>query len=155
MRTLRRTLLGTVIVALLGGLGGAVMAQETEEGTPAPSVDIQTVAAMIAQAWAPEYDEAKVEAIYDDEVLMMVDNDVYAADREELKSLIRNALGVGNRYAHIGPVIDYVGRDGDLYLAGLVEVSGAGHPNGDPLVGFWRVHDGKVIRHIFLYAPDY
>jgi hypothetical protein len=141
--------------ALLVGVGGAVVAQEPDEEGPASSVDIQTVADMIAQAWTPEYDEAKVEAIYDPEVLMMLDADVLARDREQIKSVIEGGLGVGNRYRHISPVVGYEDDDGDLYIAAIVEVGGTYHPSGDPVVGFWRVHDGKVIRHIFMYAPDY
>jgi hypothetical protein len=155
MRALRLSSVGTVILALLAGMGSAVMAQETQEETPASSVDIEAVADMIMEAWAPEYDEAKVEAIYDPEVLMKLDTDVLAADREEIKSVISGALRMGNRYTQVGPVIPYERDDGDLYLASLVEVHGAGHPTGDPVVGFYRVRDGKVIRHIFMYAPDY
>jgi ABC-type glycerol-3-phosphate transport system substrate-binding protein len=155
MRMSRVMLAGMVILALLGGPGGAVVAQQTDEETPAPPVDIEAVADMIMQAWAPEYDEAKVEAIYDPEVLMMLDTDVLAEDREQIKAVISGALGFGNRYAQVGPVIPYEGDHGDFYLASIVEVTGAGHPTGDPLVGFYRIHDGKVVRHIFLYPPDY
>ena len=70
-----------IVLALLVGVGGAVVAQESDEEEPASSVDIQTIADMIEQAWTPEYDEAKVEAIYDPEVLMMLDTDVLAAPR--------------------------------------------------------------------------
>jgi hypothetical protein len=42
-----------------------------------------------------------------------------------------------------------------MYVASLVEVKGTGHPAGVPLVGFYRVHDGKIIRHIFMDAEHY
>lgn len=51
-------------------------------------------------------------------------------------------------------VSTYPSTDGGMYVASLVEVSGPGHDRGDPIVGFYRVHDGMVIRHIFIYAPD-
>ena len=155
MRMLRMWLVATVMLVLLVGVGGAVAAQEPDEEEPAPSIDIQTVADMIAQAWMPDYDEAKVEAIYDAEILMMLDTDVLATDLEQLKSVIKGGLGVGNRYRTISPVVGYEDDDGDLYIAGIVEAGGTYHPSGDPMVGFWRVRDGKVIRHIFMYAPDY
>lgn len=155
MRRLRMWLAGTLSLALLACMGSVVSAQETAEEAPVLSVDTQTVADRVMQAWEPDYDEAKVEAIYDPEVLMMLDADVLARDREQIKSVIRSALGFGNRYRLVGPMVPYERYDGDLYLAALVEVTGQGHPSGDPLVGFYRVRDGKVDRHIFMYAPDY
>jgi hypothetical protein len=145
---------GVVILALSGGFGAVTIGQSDPPEEPADDA-VQAISDMIAQAWTPEYDEAKVEAIYDPEVLMMIDMEVYAADREEIKSLIRSALGAGNRYTQIGQEIDYVDEDGDLYLASIVEVTGVAHQTGDPVIGFWRVRDGKVIRHIFMFAPDY
>mgnify|MGYP001825983777 CR=1 FL=1 len=83
---------GAAILALTSGFGAVAVGQSDSPEEPADDA-AQTITEMIAQAWMPEYDEAKVEAIYDPEVLMMVDTDVSAADREELKSLIEHALG--------------------------------------------------------------
>jgi hypothetical protein len=55
----------------------------------------------------------------------------------------------------VGPVIDYQVPEGDLFVATLVEVVGPGHPSGDPIVGFYRVHDGKVTRHVFTDVEHY
>jgi len=52
-------------------------------------------------------------------------------------------------------VIDYQAFDGDLNVATLLEVVGRRHPGGVPVIGFYRVHDGKVIRHVFMDAEDY
>jgi hypothetical protein len=148
-------LAGVGILVLLASVGTVGSAEETAEEAAAPSLDTQTVAERIMQAWGPAYDEAKVEAIYDPGTLMMLDTDVLAADREQLKTVIRGALGFGNRYNLVGSMVPYERFDGDLYLAALVEVTGPGHPSGDPMVGFYRVRDGKVDRHVFMYAPDY
>ena len=67
----------------------------------------------------------------------------------------RCAIGFGNTYRQVGPVSSYEAADGDLYVASTVEVSGLAHPDGSPLIGFYRVHNGKVIRQIFLDAEHY
>jgi len=36
-----------------------------------------------------------------------------------------------------------------------VEVVGTDHPKGDPVIGFYRVRDGRVIRHVFMDARLY
>ena len=57
MRTLRLSLAGTVILALLGGLGGAAVAQEDaeDEQTPVVVTGLQecTITTDAASAWDP------------------------------------------------------------------------------------------------------
>ncbi len=62
---------------------------------------------------------------------------------------------IGNTYRQVGSVVEYLAADGDLYVATLVEVVGPGHPDGVPVVGFYRVKDGQVIRHVFMDAEHY
>lgn len=62
---------------------------------------------------------------------------------------------IGNTYRQVGSVVEYLAADGDLYVATLVEVVGPGHPDGVPVVGFYRVKDGHVIRHVFMDAEHY
>lgn len=64
---------------------------------------------------------------------------------------IATAIGIGNTYTQVGPVAE----DGDMYIGTLVDVVGGAHPNGDPLVGFYRVRNGEVIRHVFMGAERY
>jgi hypothetical protein len=155
MRTLRLALATKITIALLCGLGTAALAQETDEEATTPAADIEAIADLIMQAWAPDYDEAKIEAIYHPDVVMMLDANVIAADREELKNVARNALRLGNTYTRVGPVIPYESADGDLYLASVIDVRGYAHQSGDPVIGFYRVRDGRVIRHIFMEASGY
>ena len=54
MRTLRLSLVGTVILALLGGPGGAVVAQDTEDpGAPEPGTASETT-------WEPADSGARI-----------------------------------------------------------------------------------------------
>lgn len=110
-----------------------------------------SVADSVMTAWATG-DQADIDAIYAEDVVMALDGTTLAEDREEITSVITGALGIGNTYEQIGPVAVYAAEDGDLYVGTLVEVVGAGHPVGDPVVGFYRVRDGRVIRHIFMDA---
>jgi hypothetical protein len=145
---------GAVILVFASGAGALATDQSDQTDVSADSPG-QIISDKINEAWTREYDEAKVKAIYDPDVIMMLDTDVLAANRDEIKSLISGALGVGNTYTQIGSLIEYEDELGDLYLASIVEVAGVGHQKGDPLVGFWRIRDGKVIHHIFMYAPQY
>lgn len=105
-------------------------------------------------AWASG-EQADIEAIYASDVRMVLDNDPVAENRLEITSIITGAIGIGNTYQQIGPVTTYLANNGDLYIGTLVEVVGPGHPEGDPVVGFYRVRDGKVIRHVFMDAEHY
>ena len=109
------------------------------------------IADSVMTAWATG-DQTDIDAIYAEDVVMALDGVSVAENREEITSLITGALGIGNTYEQVGPVAVYLAEDGDMYVSTLVEVVGAGHPAGDPLVGFYRVRDGKVIRHIFMDA---
>jgi hypothetical protein len=150
MRTLSVFL---VAVALLAGSAIGVAAQD--QGLDGPDAGPgQAISDKIMEVWATG-DEAQIEAIYAPDVMMMIDGEEYAADRDGIKSVIRGAIGIGNTYRQVGPVIDYVDSGGDLYVGTIVEVNGMIHQKGDPVVGFYRVRDGKVIRHILLYGPEY
>ena len=50
MRTLRLSLAGTVLLALLVGLGSLAPAQATADESPAPLIDGQTIAEMVNEA---------------------------------------------------------------------------------------------------------
>ncbi|MDH3295716.1 MAG: nuclear transport factor 2 family protein, partial [Acidimicrobiia bacterium] len=87
-------------------------------------------------------DPADIEAVYDPSVVVIIDGKELASDRDEMGSVIASAIGLGNTYDHVEPVAFYTASDGDVYIAGIVEVVGPGHPEGVPLVGFFRVRDG-------------
>jgi hypothetical protein len=112
------------------------------------------VSEMVMQAWATG-EQADINAVYAEDVRMVIDDETLAENREEITSVITGAINFGNTYQQVGPVTEYIAVDGDLYVATLVEVVGAGHPDGDPIVGFFRVRDGKVIRHVFIDAEHY
>lgn len=114
--------------------------------------DGASIAESVMAAWASG-DEADVAAVYAGDVVMVLDGEALAENRTEIAEVIASAASIGNTYTQVGPVAVYE-ADGDMYVATLVEVAGAGHTDGDPLVGFYRVRDGEVIRHVFMYAPS-
>lgn len=113
-----------------------------------------SIAESVMTAWASG-DQGDIDAIYAEDVVMVLDDETLAENREEISSVITGAIGFGNTYTQIGPVAVYVAEDGDMYIGTLVEIVGAGHPVGVPAVGFYRVRDGEVIRHIFMDAEHY
>jgi hypothetical protein len=105
-------------------------------------------------------DTAAINALYVPSVKFVLEYPGRAATevettRKQLTDTIKNAIAIGNTYTQIGPVSTYTTADGDTYVASLVEVKGPGHPSGVPVVGFYRVHDGKIVRHIFMDAEHY
>jgi hypothetical protein len=145
--------LGLVAVLLAGVAGYAIAG-----GFSSDSSTGQGVSDRVMDAWATG-DTTAIEAAYAPGVQLVLIYDeleeVIASNRSEISAAIRGAIGMGNTYTQIGPVATYVGPDGDLYVSSLVEVKGAGHPDGSPLIGFYRVRDGRVTRQIFLDAEHY
>ena len=145
----RLTLFLVVIALLMAGLSACGDDDDSslaEEGA--------TISALVMKAWETG-DQADIDAVYAEDVHMILDQETVAENREEISSVISQVMGFGNSYAQVGPVTTYTGIDGDLYIGTLVEVRGAGHPRGAPLVGFYRVEDGQVIRHVFIEAEVY
>jgi hypothetical protein len=88
-------------------------------------------------------------------VVQSLDGEVLTRDRDEITDAIRGAIAYGNTYEQVGPVASYEAADGDVYVAWLVEVVGPGHPEGVPVIGFFRVHEGMVIRHVSMDAEHH
>lgn len=153
MRASSRQCAAATVVLVLG-LVFATVACGDDEAEP-QSGEGDAVAAMVMTAFETG-DRADVEAVYAPDVQMVIDEQMVASDREELVAVMGTALAAGNSYEQIGPVVEYTGADGDLYVATVVVVMGPGHPpEGDPHVGFYRVRDGQVIRHVFIDARAY
>jgi len=114
----------------------------------------ESIGDLVMEAWSSG-DPAAIERIYDTDVVMVLDGDTIAEDRQQIAGIIEGAIGIGNTYQQMGSVAEYTASNGDLFVATLVEVVGPGHPAGDPIVGFYRVRDGKVIRHVFMDAAVY
>jgi len=145
-----------VVLGAIAVVAGVVVAASlfTGDDVSSPSGDGQSVSEMVMKAWATgEQDD--IDAVYAENVRMVLDDETVAETREAITSVITGAIGFGNTYQQIGPVSEYVAVDGDLYVSTLVEVAGYGHPHGDPVVGFYRVRDGKVTRHVFIDAEHY
>jgi ketosteroid isomerase-like protein len=142
-----------LILLLLAGLlsTGCGGADETDAGA---SPEAESVSEMVMEAWATGA-QTDIDAIYAEDVRMVLDGETLAEDRDEITSVITGAIRFGNTYQQVGPVTEYLASDGDLYVATLLEVVGDGHPFGDPVVGFYRIRDGKVIRHVFIDAEHY
>lgn len=114
----------------------------------------ESIGETVMEAWATG-DQAVIDVIYAEDVQMVLDGETIAENREEITSVISVAIGIGNTYRQVGSVVEYLASDGDLYVTTLVEVVGTAHPNGVPVVGFYRVRDGQVIRHVFMDAEHY
>ena len=147
------------VIALAAIVVAAVVGYAAAGGFTTESAPGQDVADRVATAWATG-DAASVAAAYDPavKVVLVYDDteDVIATSAKELTGVIKGAIGFGNTSEQIGPVAYYKSaEDGDVYVATMVEVTGLGHAEGDPLVGFYRVRDGKVTKHIFLDAEHY
>ena len=151
---MRRSLVLLTVMSLV--LGAAAACSSSDSGSELPEVECETVIDAIMKPWATG-DTTDVEAIYDPDVRMVLDGDVVATGREELTSIIVDAVdgGNGNTYTPVGPCSGYLATDGDTYVSGIVNVGGSGHPTGVPVVGFYRVRDGLVIRHVAMDAEHY
>jgi hypothetical protein len=143
-------LTAVVVIGLMPGLSAC---GDDDDGASVAG-EGASVSALVMKAWETG-DQADIDAVYAQDVRMILDQETVADNREEITSVISGAMGIGNTYEQIGPVTAYTGTDGDLYVGTLVEVVGPGHPQGDPLVGFYRVRDGEVIRHVFIEAGSY
>jgi hypothetical protein len=157
----RRPHLSSWLVGLAGLAAivvAAIVGYAVAGGFTTESPRGQDVADSVMQAWATG-DSASIAAVYDPavKVVLIYDNTehVIASSAKELIGVIKGAIGLGNTYRQIGPVASYEAKDSDLYVTSMVEVKGLGHPNGDPLVGFYRVRNGKVTKHIFMDAEHY
>jgi hypothetical protein len=139
-------LIGLVAIVMAGIAGYAIAGGFTTESAPG-----QDVADRVMNAYTTG-DSAAIAAAYDPavKVVLAYDNTehVVATNTKELADAINGGLAYGNTYRLIGPVSTYEAANGDLYVAHIMEVKGPGHPNGDPVIGFLRVHDGKVIQQI-------
>ncbi len=145
----RLTLLLVVIALLMVGLSAC---GDDDDGSVAE--EGAAISALVMKAWETG-DQADIDVVYAQDVRMIFGQDTLAENREEIGSLISETMGFGNSYEQIGPVTTYTGIDGDLYIGTMVEVQGAGHPRGAPLVGFYRVSDGQVILHVLIEAETY
>ena len=116
--------------------------------------DGQAVSDRVMGVWATG-EQADIDSTYAPGVVMSIDGEQVAGNRDEIGAVIAGAIGIGNTYTQVGPVAEYETANGDLYVATLVDVVGPGHPIGTPVIGFYRVRDGMVDRHILLAAEGY
>ena len=126
---MRRTLYLMILVLVAASSCSSSDSTDEEAGA--------SVSESVMTAWASG-DPADIDAIYAEDFVMAVDGVTLAENREEIASVITGAKEVGNTYEQVGPVAVYLAEDGDMYVGTLVEVVGAGHPIGDPIVGFYR-----------------
>lgn len=136
----------TAVIALAVGAGAALVLSGDSDTDPGTDL---SDAVMVAWATA---DPDDIDAIYADDAVFIVDGEPLATGIDEITDMIGD---VENTYETIGPVSSYEAADGDLYVSVLVEVVGPAHPLGVPAVGFYRVHEGEVIRHVVMDAQHY
>ena len=144
------------LAAVVAGLAGYAIAGGFSSSEPNPG---QAVSSKVMSVFASG-DTAAINALYAPNAQLVGEypgRPISELDknRAQLTATIKHAIAVGNTYTQVGPVTSYTAANGDMYVASIVEVKGSGHLTGDPLVGFYRVHDGKIIRQIFLYGPGY
>jgi hypothetical protein len=146
-------LVGLVAIVLAGVVGYAIAGGFTTESSPG-----QKVADRVLNAYATG-DAASIAATYDPAVKVVLIYDgaehVIASNAKEETGVIKDAIASGVTLKQIGAVSTYEAEDGDLYVAHSIELTSPTHPNGIPVIGFYRVHDGKVIRQIGLDAEHY
>ena len=148
---LARWLVPVVVAAIIALVAGAVMAVSLLAGNG----EAQAAADQVMEAWATG-DQTAIDAIYAEDVRMVIDNETLAENRTQITDHITFVIELGNTYRRVGPVSEYVTTDGDLYVSLMIEgTAGTGHPEGVPIVGFLRVRDGQVIRHVFMHADAY
>ena len=150
VRAVLAGVIAVVAVLAAGAVGYALAGGFTTESSPG-----QDVADRVMQAFTTP-SAASIAAAYDPAVKVVLFWDgtehVIATSAKEEADAIKAGLAIGNSYRQIGPVSTYEAANGDLYVAHMIEVKGPGHLNGDPIVGFYRVHDGKVIQQIGIDA---
>ena len=149
-------LVAAVLAAALIGVGAfEAVDRATGGGATSPG---QAVADRVNNVWATA-DPAAIRATYAPNVhflLVAPGERAEFRNRAQLADTIHSAVIVaGYTYKQIGPVSSYTAADGDLYVTSLIQIKGSGHPSGVPAVGFYRVHNGKVIRQIFMDAEHY
>ncbi len=142
--------LAAVIAGLVGyAIAGGFTTESTSPG--------QAVADKLNHVWATG-DPAAIKATFAPNVHFLLQAPGEHAEftsRAQLAAVIHEVIPHGGTYTQVGPVASYTAPDGDMYVAALLEVKGPGHPYGMPAVGFYRVHEGKVIRYIFMDAEHY
>lgn len=143
-----------IAAVLLAGIGGyAIAGGFTSESSPG-----QEVADAVVNAYSTG-DAATIAATYDPAVKVVLIYDkaehVVARSAKELTGVIKDSIAFGATLKQIGPVATYRAKDGDLYVAATSELTSPSHPDGIPIVGFYRVHNGKVIRQVGLDAEHY
>lgn len=145
-----RWLVPVVVAAILAvGAGVVVVSRLAEDGEARAAAD------QVMEAWATG-DQATVASAYAEGVRMVIDSETLAENREQMVDHITFVIGWGNTYRRVGPVSEYVTTDGDLYVSFMIEgKAGTEDAEGVPIVGFLRVRDGQVIRHVFMHADDY
>ncbi|HEX6663465.1 MAG TPA: hypothetical protein VF025_07290, partial [Gaiellaceae bacterium] len=139
---------------LLAGIGGyAIAGGFASESSPG-----QKVSDGVMNAYATG-DPTSIAATYDPavKVVLIWDNaeHIVAANAKELTGVIKDSIAVGDTLKQIGPISTYKAKDGDLYVSSMTELTSPSHPDGIPIVGFYRVHNGKVIRQIGIDAEHY
>ena len=152
----RSRLIATVVlVALAAGLAGYAIAG----GFSSASNPAQDLSSRVMAAWASG-DIAAINDLYAPNAKLVLEypgrpaNEM-ANGRANIATTIAAVKGIGNTYTQLGPVTSYTAPNGDLYVTSVVEVKGLAHQAGTPIIGYYQVHDGKIIRQIFLQAELY
>ena len=140
-------LVAAVLAVVLAGLGGYALAGgfSTSEG--------QRVADSVIQVWRTGNVE-DMNAIYAPTVEFGLDGDTSTISREQLRANIQVSLTNSGQtgedaISQVGPVAELADGDGDLYVTTMVEMGGVSYS------GFYRVHDGMVVSHVFLTVRSY
>jgi hypothetical protein len=143
-----------LVAVLLAGVAGYAIAG----GFASDSSTGQDISDKVMNAYATG-DAASIAAIYDPAVKVVLIYEgaehVIAGNAKEEAGVIKDAIASGVTLKQIGPVSTYEAADGDLYVANITELKSPSHPDGIPVIGFYRVHNGKVIAQIGLDAEHY
>jgi hypothetical protein len=137
MRTLRLSLVGTFILALLGGSGSAAMAQD----------DVATALMLedkVTEAWNND-DVALLEEVYAPDAThkaVYFDGTWEAVGRPAIIDTAMGSLSI----SPIAPVIEVEAPDGELHWVQVVDVVSPTFPGEGTVCSFWA-RDGQIVRH--------
>lgn len=138
------------VVALVIGFGVGFLVGDRSTSDPA-----RDTADRVMLAWQTA-DPDDIADVYAPDAVFVFDGEQLAVGLDEVTDLVAVAVNdLGNTYELIGPVSSVTRSTGVVYISFLVEVTGSGHPFGAPIIGFYRVQNGLVTRHVVMDAEHY
>jgi hypothetical protein len=135
-----------VVTLVIGGLGGWLIRGSSNPSSPAGQQLAEEITDKVMRAWTTGA-AVDIDAVYASDATLVLDGEVLPGS---MATIVKGAIDYGNTYEQIGPASYFVPAtaEADTYVSAMIKVTGKDHPHGDPLVTFFRVQNGKVVRHV-------